>query len=263
MDAGHDLLPEAYGGVLGGVGEDNLLRIVVAAPDHRRIVRRVAGEPAVIVAGGGAGLAGHGHVLQLGTGAGAGFDGILHHIGGIPGRLLAHGHPGVLGVVQDHLAVGIEHTGIGSSLAVKAVVGEGGIGLGHIPDGDALGEAAHGHGRQVNIREHCAIGAHILRDQAGEPHLVPGKVEGRLRAHLRHQLHRHGVEGKAHGIVDGDQAAIGGVGILRPGRRIGELIGRIVIDRGGRDEPQLHGGRKDRDGLDGGAGGEIALGGAV
>ena len=254
MYARHDLLPQRDGRVRRGFGQHDLLGVIIAAPHNAGVIRRVARKPPVKVARGRAGLAGHGHAVQLRRRAGAVADGVLQHIGDIPRRHILHGDVGILRIVQnDLLASRVGHAGIGARLAVDALVGKGRIRRRHRAHAHAVRQAAHRHWREVHVGEHLALGVYIIRYQRTQPHLVLGKGVAVFRRHLGHELDGDRIVGMADRLVDRHQPAVDVVGIFRPAGAVGKGIGRVVIDRGGRDEPQLDRGGVDRHRLDGGA----------
>ena len=263
MDLLHDLFPHDDGRVGLGVGQDDLLRIVVAAPDDTGVVRRIAREPAVKVAGGRAGLAGDGHVFELRGSAGTRLDRRFEHVGDIPRGHVLHGDVGILRIIKDDLPVGVLDDGIGPGLAPDALVGKGRVGRRHGADRHAPGQTAERERPEVDVRELLAGIRLVGGDERGQAHLVLGEGIAVFRRHLRDELDRNGIDRLGHSLFHRHKTAVGRVEVLGPGRRVGEGIGRIVHHGRRGDEAKLDGGRVDRDGLDDGAGREQALRGAV
>lgn len=104
VDLRHDPPPDLRGGVAGIVhGRGG----VVAGPDGGHIVRREAAEPAVVVIGGRAGLAGDGHfpVAEIDLVARAVPRGGLEHFGHAPGGVHAEHMARAHAVFQNGIAV--------------------------------------------------------------------------------------------------------------------------------------------------------------
>ena len=263
VDLRHDLLPKNRRRVRARIGQNDLLGVVVATPDDTGIIRGVARKPAVKVARRRAGLSGNGHIFNLRRRAGAGFDGVFQHIGDIPGGHVLHCHMRLLGIVQHDLAVGVDHLRIRSCLAPDALVCKRGIRLRHRLDAHALCQTAHCQRRQINIREGVSRRVHVGGNERAEPHLFLRKLEAVFGRHLRDQLDRNRIDRVLDRFVDVHKPPVDRVGVLRPVPCVGKRIRRIVHHRRRRHKPQLQRRRIDRDRLDGRAGRQIALRGAV
>ena len=255
----HDLLPEDDGGIRRRIRQHDLLGVIVAAPDDAGIIGRIARKPAVKVACRGAGLARDGHVYDLCGRAGAGFDGVLQHIGNIPSRHVLHRNVRLLRIIEHDLTVGVYDLRIRPRLTVHAFVCKRCVSLRHRLNGHALGKPAHRKRRQVNVRERVSRRVHIGRYKRAESHFFLCELEAVFRGHLRDELDGDRVDGKTHSLVDVHEAPVNRVGVFRPVPRVGKRIRRIVHDRRGRDEPELQRGRVDGNGLDGRARRQIAL----
>ena len=255
----HDLLPEDDGGIRRRIRQHDLLGVVVAAPDDAGIIGRIARKPAVKVTRRCAGLARDGHVFDLCGRAGSGFDGVLQHIGDIPGRHVLHRDVRLLRVIEHDLSVGVYNLRIRPRLAVHAFVCKRRVRLRHRLDGHALGKPAHRERRQVHVRERVSRRVYIGGNERAEAHFFLRELEAVFRGHLRDELDGDRVDGKTHCLVDVHEAPVDRVGVFRPVPRVGKRIRRIVHDRRGRDEPELQRGRVDGNGLDGRARGQIAL----
>ena len=229
----HDLLPQHNSGIRARIRQYDLLRVVVAAPDHGRVIRRVTGKPAVKVIGGCACLARHSHAAQLCRSARAVCHGIFQHIIDIPGGHVLHGHMRRLRIVQNDVAACVDDLCVRPRLTVDALVGERGIGGGHCPHRHAVCQSAHRHRREVGVGEHLALGVYIIRYQCTQPHLVLGKGVAVLRRHFSHQLDRHGVERLTHRLIDGNKAAVGRIRVLRPIGTVGKRVWRVIVDARG------------------------------
>ena len=255
----HDFLPQNNGGICRRIRQHDLLGVIVAAPDDAGIIGRIAREPAVKVTRRCAGLARDGHIRDLRRRAGAGFDGVLQHIGNIPSRHVLHRNVRLLRVIEHDLTVGVYDLRIRPRLTVHALVCKRRVSLRHRLDGHAPGQSAHRERRQVNVRERVSRRVHIGRYKRAETHFFLCELEAVFRGHLRDELDGDRVDGKTHSLVDVHEAPVDRIGVFRPVPRVGKRIRRIVHDRRGRDEPELQRGRVDGNGLDGRARGQIAL----
>ena len=182
MDLLHDVPPGEARGVrpVDAAGRD-----IVARPDGGDVVGRHADEPAVVVAAGGAGLAGYLLGVEVCAGARAAVSGADHHVRDVVGRVRAQRLALGDGIVEHYAARGVEHLGIGAGLGVHAVVGEDGVGRRHLAHRDAVGQLAESERRGRVVAVH----------QVGEPEDVAQVVEARLYAELVEQLHGDGVLG--------------------------------------------------------------------
>ena len=217
MQGFHDLVPHSDGRVGPGIGQDDLLRLVVAAPDNGGIVGRVAGKPAGLVVVGGTCLAGDGHVAHIGRRAGAVGDNVSEHIIHIEAGLFADGGVALLGVVEDYIAVGVDNLGVGPGLTENAVVGEGGIGLGHFPHRQAVGQLTQAKGRVGDVGIVLSADLHIV-DQGGNAQLLGQKIIAVLQAQQVQGLDRHGVDRAGNGAQNGAVARVAAGVVFRPAR---------------------------------------------
>ena len=215
-----------------------------------------------MVVGGGAGLARYGDALDLGGFAGAVLAGVLQHIYHIPGRVGIHGHVGLLLVVEDHVALAVHHLGVGPGLPVDAAVGEGGVGRGHFPDGEAVGQLAHAEGRQRHVGEADAVDLLPLH-QARQAEMLPGKGIALLRGHVRQHLDGDGVQRLGQAVVDQHPAAVFPVFVLGPVLAVELHIGRVLIGGARGDDAHGQAGAVDRQRLDGGARRQLGIRGPV
>ena len=146
MDGLHDHFPQTGGGVGGAAGQADLLGLVVAAPDRRSVVAGIAAEPAVAVAGGGTGLAGDILSAKDRRAAGANVGSVIQAVVHIVGGFLTE-HPfALLGIVQHQLTLTVVDLGEQPRFPEHAVVGEGAVGLGHLPHRGAHGQRAQSQG---------------------------------------------------------------------------------------------------------------------
>ena len=261
MELAHHLAPQADGGVVQGRAQPLLL--VVARPHHRGVVGRVTREPQVLPAGGGARLARHGHAVKPTAGASAagGHDALEHGVHIPRGGLLKH-RMGLWLVVQQDLAVGIQHLGVGAGLNIHAVPGKGGVGGRHLPDRHTVGQAAQGQGGDVDVGVGLAVDLLGLHQSGDAEAVLAGQVLiGQLRgAVVGHDLDRHGIDRALEGVGHHSQAPVAGGRVDGPAARPAVVVRRVVNDSGGGDESHVDGRSVDRQGLDGGAGGPDRLG---
>ncbi len=234
----HYFPPERDGRILGRIGQDNLLRIVIADPDGRSIIWCVATEPAVIVRGGRTGFTGDVNAVELRAGTGA----ILHdadkHIGQIPRRQFLDSRVCLLRVVENDIAALVEHLRIGARFPVGAVVGESCIGRSHCLDRNTVGQPSERHRREVDISVHL-IADCAFRHQRGEPKLFFRKGIGVFHTDIVTDLDRNGVRRALQRFGDRHQAAIGPILVARPGRGVRKRIWRVVVNRDGRNDPEV------------------------
>ena len=216
MDGPHDFLENLGSGVAGAV---DAFRLVIAGPHRGHIVGRAAHIPAVLVVGGGAGLARHGHGAQVGLRAGAPGGGVLEHIGHHIGGVGAEGHDGFRLVVNEHAAVGVQNLGVAAGVGEDAVVDKGAVGLGHFPDGNAVGQLPQGH---------RSVGA-VVGHKTGDAQTVLQEVIGGLGPQLVDDLGRHGVQRILQGLQNGQYAEIPAAVVAGIPAGAGQVdIGRVV-----------------------------------
>ena len=248
----HDLAEELGRGVAGGVDLDVLL---IAGPHRRHIIRRVANEIAVVVIGGGTGLAGHGHTREAGAAAGTGGDDLAQIVVHEIGRDLVHSLPGIGSVVQDHVAVLVSDLRIGAGLVINTVVGEDRIGRRHLHRADAAGQAAQTQRGGVHV---VAVRVVLRRNQGRKTQLFRHEIVGFLDAQRLHHADGAGVQRFGDGRVDAHQTIVIRVGVHRPGPAVQGADRRVIEDGGRRDHPRVQRGRVRGNGLDGTA--ALALG---
>ena len=243
----HDLLPQLRGGI--AVRADAGI-LVVADPHRCGVVRRIADEVAVIVAGGRTGLAGDGHAGEGRLGAGAAAHHALEQlIDRVRGGLL-HRHPRLLLVLQHKVALVVAHLDVGARPCIHAIVGKGGVRRRHLDRVHAVGQAAEA--------ERC--GVEIAVDQRGEAEVLRHEVVGHGRRERLEHAHRRGIGGHAQRGLERDKTLVAAVGVLRPRFFRAVLVrlqahGIVVEHRRRRDDAGIQRGRVDRDGLDGAAAG--------
>ena len=245
MDLAHDGAEDLAGGV---AVEVHPLRDLIARPDGGDIVHGEAAEVTVLVVGGGAGLAGHGGAAEVGLGAGAVGNGGLHHAAEVGGGVGLDGVVLLGGIVKDHIALLVGDHGIGAGDGHKTFVGEGGIGLRHFPDGDALRQLAQRQ-RSVGVVG-VALGA-VVGNETGDAETLREVFPAGGQSQMVQKLRGNGVfgvdEGGAHGDDAGIAAGVAGVPAgarqLDAGRVVnaGVLVDEAGVQRGGVDRQRLEG----------------------
>ena len=210
MNPGHDGGPQHLVVGVVEIGIRQIRVIVIAAPDAAGIIRRIAGEPDILVAGGGAGFAGHRHIAQADLAVGGALrvfhhapHGICEQIGGA-GFHGGGGNGG--GVVQHHVSVLIQHLGIKFRFDILAQIGDGSVGAAQLQVGNALGNAAQSQ-RLNNIRQHLRSGV-IAFVKRGDPHIL-GIFIAQPGSNLRDAADSYHVDGADNSLPDG-----GGAGII-------------------------------------------------
>ena len=142
-------------------------------------------------------------------------------------------------VVNDHIALGILHPGIGPGRCVYAVVDKGAVRRSHLQGGHTVFEAAQGHVTR--------LGRVRLR-QGGKAQLLGHKLVGVVGAVQDIRAHGAGVQRLHDGLADTGQAAVNPGNI--PGPRAAVEIDRIVVnDRRGGDGAVIQGRGIGADGL--------------
>ena len=126
---------------VGGKAGD-LLLLVESKPNTADIVRREADKPAIEIVGGRAGFAANGNAVQRCTAAGAVGDGVFKHRTHIVGRAFRNRNALVGRVVEQHVAVGIEHAQVGRRLDVNAVVDKRHVGRRQLQQRNAAARTA-------------------------------------------------------------------------------------------------------------------------
>ena len=149
------------GSAPGGAGEAGGLVVVVAHPHHHQVAAGEAGEPAVAVVRGGAGLAGDDEVRRQ------------HGARGAPGAVLHHLHHHAIELVDilrrghlrhlqreglQRLAVGGDHRAHRAQRVAEAAVGDAVVQLRRLQRGDIDRAQQHrrhcrGRRRQAEARE--------------------------------------------------------------------------------------------------------------
>ena len=241
MDLLHHLSPQGGRGV-HGVAEP--LVVLVAHPDRRAVIRRVACEITVIVVVGGAGFSCNVHPAESSAAAGA--AGLIHrpaqHVRHQIGGGLLHGHPLLRLLFQHHGGVVVgQNLYVGLGLIVHTAVGESSIGRRHLHRAEAVSQAAQPQRADV----------HILRCQT-QPQIFGGELVGRRDPNLFQCLHRDGVDGCLDTVAHGCPARVGVGRVLGPWIPI-QQADRVVV-KGGcrRDCPRIQRRGISRQRLDGG-----------
>ena len=190
---------------------------------------------------------------------------MLHHVVHIPGGGGLDDFIPLQGVVHqgDLLAVhqlGNLHHSAGA--LVDAVVGEDGVGLGHITDVGAVGKTAHSQGGGD-------VGLPFALNHPARLQLDVVTVLDKFKALFRgdivvHQADSHRVQRPHQGLADGEMPpVVGGTRVQGPGLTPQHLIGVVVQHGVGADLVELQGGGVDGQGLEGGAGLPVAVIGVV
>ena len=227
VDPAHEGLPHRGGRV--AACRDPCGRIV-ADPDRRRIIRRVADKITVVVAVGRAGLAGDGHAGKLCSRAGAAVHNVLEQLVDGIGRAFLHCNVRLRFVFQNGIAVVVPDLNIGTRHGVDAAVGKAGIGRRHLARCHALGKAAQ---RQ---RARCGD---IIVGQRGEAQLFREERVGRRERELLDGAYCRGVRGVAHRIPQRHDAAVALIGVHRPHAVVHHLHGVIVDHARRRDHARV------------------------
>ena len=253
VELGHHLFPQADGGVALSVDFGVAL---VAHPHGGSVVGGVAHKPAVLVVGGGARLAGGVLALDVISSGGAGVvKHMLEHIVHIPGGALLDHRLWVQRVVDKQLLPAVHHLGHpgkGAGALIDPVVGEHGVGLGHFPGVDAVGEAAHGQGLGD-------IGLPLFADHPAllqvDMVFVLDKFEALLRGDIVvHDAHGHRVQRAHQGLPHGEVAPVfGGARVQGPGLAAVHPVGVVVQHGVGVELVELQHRGVDGQGLEGGA----------
>ena len=269
MHLAHNGPPDLGGRVAGvpdGIGDGHAVFIIldvprligliagiVTQPAHTHIVWGNTHKPLVHTVIGGTGLARHRdiHSPQVGGSAGALPPGDLlqqavHHGGG-----LSADDPDRNGVfLQDHIAVGILHTGVAVRLGAHAAVAEHLIGARQLHQRHALGKGAQRHGAVAVVPG--GQGIHVQR--------ILEEIVAGGGAQLLGDLHRHGIDGANEGSTHRHKALEAVILVLGHPQRlaVAHLIGvdddLPVLDDGGiGDEVFFDAQHIGGDGLDGGA----------
>ena len=263
VDRLHDHFPQPGGRVAVVAGQIDLLRLVVAAPYGGGVVARKAAEPPVPVAGGCAGLSGDGLSREDGRSAGAGVGRVVQAVVHIFHSLLAEDLPGILGVVQDQLALAVVDLGVKPGLPVDTVVGKGPIGRGHFPYGGAHGQRSQGQGGHRHIGKALAVGQGIAVRQGVLAEVVLGEAVAVAGADGIQGVGGNGVDG-GHNAAENRPAVVVFPAVVSWEGHVIDILQRHILDHRSRAEaPLFKGGGVDGDGLLGRAGLELGLGGLV
>ena len=126
---------------------DAVAVVRVADPHGHGELRGDADKPAVLRVLGGAGLARDGLAVgQARAAARAAGDDALHDLDGRAGDLLRDRALALgVGVVDDHVAVAVDHLLDDHRVTARSAVGDGGVGAGHLEGGDLLGAERDRH----------------------------------------------------------------------------------------------------------------------
>ncbi len=257
VDATHDGAENLAGGV---AREIHTLGEFIARPDRRDIVAREADEIAVLVVGGGAGFAADGGRAEISAGAGAVGHGGLHHAAHIRCGVGFHGILALDGVFQNDVAVLVGDHRIAARVAHDALVDEGGEGLRHLFDGDALRELSEREGGigVVGVALRAVVG-HEARDAEALGEVFPTGGE----ADFVEQLRRDGILGGNQRVAYADDAGIA-AGVAGEPACAGQTdIGRVVHGGVLVDKTGVDGGGIDRQRLERASGRALGLGGEV
>ena len=259
MDRLHDLAPQNRRRV--GSRNVDLLGLVIADPDRRRVVAGVAAEPTVPVGGGGAGLAGDGLPIEDCRAAGSVVGGIVQAVVHIIHSFLTEDLPAVLGIVHHQLAVAVIHLGIQPGFPVNAVVGEGGVGRGHLLHRGTHGQGAQGQRGQAHIGFNLRFRGEPLH-QVALTEVILGEAVAILLSDIVQRADRNGVDGGHDALIDCSGVLVFPVVVLGP-VAVGIADGQVLEHRSRSHLAGLKGRGVHRNGLLGGAGLEFRLGGPV
>ena len=261
-DLGDDPVPQHRSRVVHVfILQDDLLRLIVSAPNSSGIVRGIAGKPPVMVAAAGAGLSGNADALDLGLHAGSALNGFFQHISQIPGGLFIQHRSGILRIVQHQIALAVEDLGEGPGLPVDALIGDGSVSGCQIANRNAVHHSAEGQ-RPIAFIGIIYPVKLIVFYQGVESHVVDGVIIGIVKGQIVEHLHRHGITGGFHGLENIGQSVVDPVLIIRPGGGT-EGERRIVINSSRRDQAKIQGRSVYRQRFDGGSRRQKALGGIV
>ncbi|MPL60708.1 hypothetical protein SDC9_06269 [bioreactor metagenome] len=249
LDPGHHLVPDLGRKAAAGDARKRAV-VVVAHPDAGDVIGGEADEPGVARRLRGAGLAGDLVSVEPGAPAGALFDALEHHPhqlarGALRDHPLAHAAAGPekrLGIaLQPQLgqAVGF-HRG--------AAVQDAGIGAGHLEQ-RRFGDAEHHRRPRREVRGEAEVG---------------GDLAHRIEAHGLPHAHGGGVDRFGEGLPQRDLAQIlVGVVLRRPRARALDVDRQWAVENGRVGRPAHVERRGIDEGLEGGAGLPLRLGGAV
>ena len=231
MGPGHDLLPDPF--VVGSAAPDgrDLLVIIAAGPDAGSVVRRIAHEPDIHIAGGRTGFSGIGHAWDIGRNAGgiqadtgrgvhaAAFHGLCQGVGQKEGRGILKDPFGLGLVFQKDLSVMIQDLREENGLRIDPAVGDGRISAGELQVGNSLGDAAQGRGRVI-----------IRFCQGGDPE-IPGIFHSQLGRHcLHHTADGHDIHRINDTVADGAVTHIALLCIPVPEGLLSHRIGGVVVN---------------------------------
>ena len=93
------------------------------------------------------------------------------------------------------------------------MIGVGSVGRGQIPDGDAIGESAHGHGGQGNVRLLRTVDG-FAGDEVGQAKLIFCVIEAVICADFLHHPTGDGIHGGADTGENGHIAGVAAVIVL-------------------------------------------------
>ena len=221
-----------------GAGIHNLIGLI-AAPDRRAIIGAKSCEVAIPCVIRSTGLAADGHTGEVSAATGAPGHHILQNAAHQISGGLFHCHMGLGIVVNDHIAPGILHPGIGPGCCVNAVINKGTIRRSHLQGAHAVFEATQGH---ISY-----LGRVRLR-QGSKSQLLSHKLVGVVGAVQKIRAHGTGVQRLHDGLADTGQAAINPASIPGPHAAV-ELDGVVINDRRGGDGAVIQGRGIGADGL--------------
>ena len=235
----HDLKPDI--GRIAAVQAVQRVVMLIADPHRSGILRGHAAEPDIRVRGGGTGLAGGLHARNLRTGCGAVRGDVLHavqHV--VRGAHVLEALVGIRGVLQNHVALGVQHLGIGAGAAEHALVDEGCKAARHLAHGDAVGQAAERQRRQIDIRLGRAVLIGAVCHQL-DIQLLGQKVVGFLRGQRVEHLYRDGIDRACDTAFDRHRAAGRHSAVVhRPGHAVFLPQRAVVHGRARHDYALIH-----------------------
>ena len=223
----------------------------------------IAAEPPVAVGGRGAGLARDVLSRENGRAAGAVIRRVEQAVVHIIHSLLAEDLPGLLLIVHHNFAVAVVDLGEQSRLPVNAVVGEGRVGGGHLPHGGANRQRAQRQRRQTHVGQALPGRQGVIVGQGALTKVVFGKAVAVIRADGIQRPGGNGVNGGNDALIDGSGILILPVVVLRPVVAVDIGHGQVFHHRRRGDLAGFKGRGVNGNGLLGGTGLELCLGGLV
>ena len=263
VDGLHDRLPQPRRRIGAASGEINLLRDIIAAPYGCGVVGGIAAEPPVAVGGRGASLARDILSRENGRAAGAVVRRVKQAVVHIIHSLLAEDFPGLLLIVHHNFAVAVVDLGEQSRLPVNAVVGEGRVGGGHLSHGGANRQRAQRQRRQTHVGQALPVGQGVIVGQGALAKVILGKAVSVIRADGVQRPGRNGVDGGNNALIDSPRVLVLPVIVLRPVVAVDIGHGQVFHHRRRGDLAGFKGRGVNGNGLLGGTGLELCLGGLV